>query len=290
MIDAAGGPLLAMTAMAFGLVVGSFLNVVIHRLPEGRSIAYPGSHCPACEAPIAPWDNVPLLSYVLLRGRCRQCRVHISVRYPLVELLTGCLFVLVLWRFGPAWQAPLYMIFAAGLLTAAAIDLDHQIIPDEISLGGLALGMIAVPGVQAWAGASYAEALAHSALGAVVGGGTLWVVAFLHARVSVATGRQFAHWPGEGESLPRPSEADYWLWFPGLGLGDVKLLAMIGAFLGPMGVLQTIVVASAVGLVVGVAWAALIRSWRSPFGFAPAIAMGAIVAMFAPIRDWSSFL
>jgi leader peptidase (prepilin peptidase)/N-methyltransferase len=182
------------------------------------------------------------------------------------------------------------MSFAAALITAAMIDLDHQIIPDEISLGGLALGLVAVPGVQALAGTPYAQALVQSALGALVGGGTLWVVAFLHARVSVATGRQFAHWPGEGESLPRPGEADYWLWFPGLGLGDVKLLAMIGAFLGPMGVLQTILIASIVGLVVGLAWAALTRSWSSPFGFAPAIAVGAAVAMLAPVRDLAIWL
>jgi leader peptidase (prepilin peptidase)/N-methyltransferase len=182
------------------------------------------------------------------------------------------------------------MLISAGLLAAAAIDLDHQIIPDEISLGGLVLGLAAVPAVQALSGAEYGPALAQSVLGALVGGGTLWIVAFVHARVSVATGRQFAHWPGEGESLPRPSEADYWLWFPGLGLGDVKLLAMIGAFLGPMGVLQTIVAASIVGLVAGIGWAALTRSWATPFGFAPAIAVGAVLAMLAPVNEMARWL
>jgi leader peptidase (prepilin peptidase)/N-methyltransferase len=268
--------------LAFGLVVGSFLNVVIHRVPLGESIVFPGSHCPGCNEPISPFDNIPVLSYLLLRGRCRRCKVWISPRYPLVELLTGLLFVGVLWRFDPSWEALLLMVFVAGLVVAAAVDIDHQIIPDEISLGGLALGLVAMPVVKLASGTPYPAALASSCLGAFVGAGSLWIVAFVHARVSVATGRQFAHWPGEGESLPKPSEADYWLWFPGLGLGDVKLLAMIGAFVGPWGVMDTILAASVVGLVLGLGYAAVARSWNSPFGFGPAIAAGAILTLFLP--------
>ena len=116
----------------------------------------------------------------------------------------------------------------------------------------------------------------------MLGAGCLWVVAFVHARVSVATGREFAHWPGEGEAIPKPNEADYWLWFPGLGLGDVKLLAMIGAFVGPWGVLDTILAASLIGLVLGVGWALATRSWDSPFGFGPAISMGAVLSLALP--------
>lgn len=282
MLEGPGRGLLAGTALAFGLVVGSFLNVVIHRLPRGESIAFPASHCPACQTPIAPWHNVPVLSYLWLRGRCRHCGVPISLRYPAVELLTGLVFGAIFLRFGPTPLALLFMGFAAALIAAAAIDFDWQIIPDEISLGGLAVGAVAVPAVHALAGVPYLEALAHTATGALIGGGTLWVVAFLHARISVATGRTFAHWPGEGESLPRPGEADYWLWFPGLGLGDVKLLAMIGAFLGPWGVLDTILAASVLGLALGLGYGVVTRSWASPFGFGPAIAAGAILSLFVP--------
>jgi leader peptidase (prepilin peptidase)/N-methyltransferase len=269
-------------ALLFGMVIGSFLNVVIHRLPLGESVVHPPSHCPGCDNPIAPYDNVPVLSYLVLRGRCRHCKTHISLRYPAVELLTGLVFVAIVWQLGPTWQALLIMLWSAGLIAAAGVDIDHQIIPDEISLGGLAVGLVAMPLARTAAGVPYTDALLQSALGALVGGGALWSVAFLHARVSVATGRQFAHWPGEGEDLPKPSEADYWLWFPGLGLGDVKLLAMVGAFVGVWGVLHTIIAASVIGLVMGVGWALMTRRWDAPFGFGPAIALGAIASLFLP--------
>ena len=269
-------------AFLFGLVIGSFLNVVIFRLPEGQSIVSPGSRCPGCEAPIAWYDNVPVLSFLVLRGRCRHCRLAISYRYPSVELLTGLVFALIAWRFGAGWLMPLYALFAAGLITAALIDFDRQLIPDEISLGGLACGLLLAP-LASWAlGAGYLGALAESGLGAVLGGGLLCSVAFLHARVSVALGRSFEHWPGEGAEVPKPSSADYWLWFPGMGLGDVKLLAMIGAFLGPWGVLETIVTASLLGLVLGLAYAAVTRKLNAPFGFGPAIAAGALLALLFP--------
>ena len=269
-------------AFLFGLVIGSFLNVVIFRLPEGQSIVSPGSRCPGCEAPIAWYDNVPVLSFLVLRGRCRHCRLGISYRYPSVELLTGLVFALIAWRFGAGWLMPLYALFAAGLITAALIDFDRQLIPDEISLGGLACGLLLAP-LASWAlGAAYLGALAESGLGAVLGAGLLWTVAFLHARVSVALGRSFEHWPGEGAEVPKPSSADYWLWFPGMGLGDVKLLAMIGAFLGPWGVLETIVTASLLGLALGLAYAAVTRKLNAPFGFGPAIAAGALLALLFP--------
>lgn len=283
-IEIAPGALLPI-ALLFGLLVGSFLNVVIHRVPEGLSIVSPPSHCPACDTPIKPWDNVPVLSYLLLRGRCRACGVGISLRYPAVELTTGLLFMAIAWRFGPSAWTVVYCVFAAALVAAAMIDHDHQIIPDAISLGGLVVALVSVPALTAWYGGSFGEALLRSALGAAIGAGVLWVVAFLHARVSVALGRRFEHWPGEGEAPPTPGEADYWLWFPGLGLGDVKLLGMIGAVVGPIGVLDTILASSLVGLLLGGAQALSRGALGRPFGFAPAIAVGTVAILFLP-RMW----
>jgi leader peptidase (prepilin peptidase)/N-methyltransferase len=280
-IEIAPGALLPM-ALVVGLLIGSFLNVVIHRVPEGLSIVSPPSHCPSCNTPIAPWDNVPLLSYAWLRGRCRSCGVGISLRYPAVELLTGLLFMAIAMRFGAGILTLVYWAFAAALVAAAMIDYDHQIIPDGISLGGLAVALVVVPLALWHQGIAYSDALVRSAAGAVVGAGVLWAVAFLHARISVAMGRRFEHWPGEGVALPRPGDADYWLWFPGLGLGDVKLLAMIGAVLGPVGVLDSILASSLVGLVLGGLQAGSRGALASPFGFAPAIAIGAIASLFLP--------
>ena len=275
-----------LSALVFGLAIGSFLNVVIYRLPAGESIVHPGSRCPGCGTAIAPWDNVPVLAWLWLRGRCRHCGSGISARYPAIELATGLMFASIAWHFGAQYMTPVWMLFGAMLLAAGAIDFDHQIIPDEISLGGLAVGLVLVPGAQMLDGASGWEAARASVVGAVLGGGTLWVVGFVHARLAVAMGREFEHWPGEGEALPRPSELDYWVWFPGLGFGDVKLMAMIGAFLGPFGVVDTILAASIVGLLMGLAWAAVTRGFASPFGFGPAIAAGAMLALFLPTRAW----
>jgi len=274
-------------AFIYGLAIGSFLNVVVFRLPEGVSIVSPGSHCPGCQAPIRWRDNVPVLSFLLLGGRCRGCHERISLRYPGVELLTGLVFALVTWRFGAGWPAVLYALFAAALIAAALIDFDHQIIPDEISLGGLVAGLVFAPVVWVVAvDVPPLEAVADSVQGALLGGGLLWSIAFFHARLSVALGRRFEHWPGEGQEPPKPSSADYWLWFPGMGLGDVKLLAMIGAFLGPWGVLETIVSASLIGLVLGLAYAAVTRKFDAPFGFGPALAAGALLSLLFPLTTW----
>lgn len=273
---------LVIVGLSFGLVVGSFLNVVIHRLPLEESVVHPPSRCPACQARIRPWDNIPILSYVLLGAACRHCGEHISLRYPAVELLTGIVFAMIAFRFGFTLETLIFCAFAAAMIVAGLVDLDHQIIPDEISLGGLVVGLIAVPLWMVHGGESIAAAFHHSFLGALLGGGMLWIVGFLHARVSVATGRKFEHWPGEGEEIPRPGDADYWMWFPGMGFGDIKLLAMIGAFLGPLGVVTTILLASVLGLVLGLGWAIFTRSWSSPFGFGPAIAGAALLALFLP--------
>jgi len=275
---------LAAYAGVLGLIVGSFLNVVIHRLPRGESIVRPGSHCPGCKRPIRVWENIPVLSYLWLRGRCRGCGARISLRYPAIELLTGGLFAAIALRYGAVPMTPLWLAFAAALVVAAAIDFDHHIIPDEISLGGLVLAVVCVPLVRFLAGTELGEALAWSAGGALLGGGVLWIVGFTHARIAVASGRRFEHWPGAGGEPPRPTSLDYWVWFPGVGFGDVKLLAMIGAVLGPVGVLETIVVASCAGLLLGLAWAAVQRRWNAPFGFGPALAAGALFVTLVPYR------
>jgi leader peptidase (prepilin peptidase)/N-methyltransferase len=270
-------------AAVFGAVVGSFLNVVIYRLPRGESIVHPGSRCPSCGRAIRAWNNVPVLAWIWLRGRCRECRAPISARYPFVEALTGALFAVIAQRFGATPMAGVWMAFGAALVAAGAIDLDHRIIPDEISLGGLVLGLTVVPLARVHEGAPASAAWLHAVTGAALGGGLLWIVGFVHARICAAAGRRFEHWPEEGADFPRPNSMDYWVWFPGMGFGDVKLLAMIGAFLGPVGVIETIIAASAVGLLFGLGWALLRRSFASPFGFGPMLAAGALLTLLVPI-------
>jgi leader peptidase (prepilin peptidase)/N-methyltransferase len=270
-------------AGALGAIVGSFLNVVIHRVPRGESIVQPRSRCPGCREPIAAWDNVPVLSWLALRGRCRHCQARISVRYPLIELLTGAAFVAIAWTHGASALTLLWWVFAAGLIAAAGIDFDERWIPDSISLGGLALGLLLVPLAHAHAGVPYASALAESGAGALLGGGSLWLVGFAHARLSQALGREFAHWPGEGAEPPRFPSLDYFTWFPGLGFGDVKLMAAVGAFLGPLGVAQSILLAALLGLIVGLATLVARRDASAPFGFGPAIAAAALVVASLPL-------
>ena len=185
-------------SFALGLFIGSFLNVVIHRLPRGESVVRPRSRCPACATTIAARDNIPLLSFLLLRGRCRHCRARISARYPLVELVCGAAFAAITAAHGPTLFAALLCCFAALLLASAGIDYDEQWIPDRLSLGGLLLGLVAVPVAHALSGAHYAHALAATARGALTGAGVLWSVGFLHARLCAQLGRRFQHWPGSG--------------------------------------------------------------------------------------------
>ncbi|MFP6654841.1 MAG: prepilin peptidase, partial [Myxococcota bacterium] len=268
--------------LIFGLIIGSFLNVVIHRVPLGLSVVSPRSRCPTCKEQISGWDNIPIISYLILRGHCRRCEASISMRYPAVEFLTGLLFMAIAWRFGMTWWTPIYCLFAAGLVAAALIDFEVQIIPDGISLGGLVLAMGVIPVLHISEGIPIVAAFRESAVGALVGAGVLWAVAFIHARISVALGREFDHWPGQGESLPRPTEADYWLWFPGLGLGDIKLLGMIGAVVGAAGVLNVILAACLIGLILGGAQALSRGALGAPFGFAPSIALAALVSLFLP--------
>jgi leader peptidase (prepilin peptidase)/N-methyltransferase len=208
-------------SLCFGLVFGSFTNVLVARLPEGKSIAYPASHCPGCQAPILRRHNVPLLGYLALRGRCRACRQPISPRYPVIEALGGILFLAADLRYG--WSPALLVRdwpFLTILLAVTFIDLEHRIIPDKLSLGGLALGL-----ATGWLAEdlSWLQCVEGAALGFAIFYGMAWAY-------SVFAGRQ------------------------GLGGGDIKLLAMLGAFLGPAGVLATIVISSISGSVIGIGW------------------------------------
>lgn len=242
-------------ALALGLCVGSFLNVVIYRMPRGLSVVRPGSACPSCRAPIAWWDNVPLLSFALLRGRCRRCGARIAWRYPLVELVTAGLFALVFIRFGATPAALAYLAFVAALVAVTFIDLDHRIIPDRITLAGAALGLLLAPVTgRGWIGA---------AAGAVAGGGALLLLALAYERIRGVAG---------------------------MGGGDVKFAAMAGAFLGLQGIFVTLFLASFVGSLAGILLMARgsgTRMTALPFGtfLAPAAAVAlfwgpALVALY----------
>ncbi len=238
--------MLLLAGFVFGAAIGSFLNVCIHRLPLGQSIVFPPSHCPGCDARIQNRDNIPLLSYLLLRGHCRACGGQISPRYPAVEALSGLMLVVLLDRFGLSPAVAMYAAFVAALIVISCIDLDHQIIPDAISLPGIPIGV-------ACAALGYGPSLMDSAIGVLIGGGTLWAVA---AGYHALTGRE------------------------GMGGGDIKLLAMIGAFLGWRGVLVTLVLGSFVGAAVGIGLIVLRGGdTRVPIPFGPFLAAGAVCAL-----------
>ena len=244
-------------ALAFisGLVLGSFLNVCIRRVPAGESIVRPGSHCPECGAAIEFYDNVPIISYLVLRGNCRACGKRIPLRYAVVELLTGLAMAALVHHFGVTPLLPVHAAFLATLIVITFIDLDHQIIPDVISLPGIVIGLVC-------AAVGLGPSLAASVGGLMLGGGFLWAVA---AGYEWLTTRE------------------------GMGGGDIKLLAMIGAFLGWNGVLTTLLIASFSGAIVGGGLVVLRRTdSRSPIPFGPFLAGGATIALFLGSRltDW----
>lgn len=239
----------------FGAVVGSFLNVCIYRIPLGISIAYPPSRCPGCGASIPFYLNIPVLGYLMIRGRCASCREPISALYPVIEALTGLFAVALFMRFGPSVELFVYFAFISALLVISFIDLEHRIIPDVISLPFIALGFaasffLASPGVAA------------SGLGILLGGGVLLAIAV-------------------GYHLVTGSE--------GMGGGDIKLLAMIGAFTGWEGVLVTLLLGSFIGALVGSAVIlAKGKGSRFKIPFGPFLAGGAVVHLFYGHRlmDW----
>lgn len=239
---------------AFGLIVGSFLNVCIHRLPRNESLVWPGSHCPSCGKPIRWFDNVPVLSYALLAGRCRQCRTRIPLKYPLVELATLGLFLAHYWALG--WQPLLAvrLLFSAALVVLFVIDLEHQILPNRITLPGVAAGLLA--------SVFFEPGWRDSLLGILLGGGLLLAIAEAYFRV-------------------RREE--------GLGLGDVKMLAMVGAFLGWPQVLVTLVLSSVAGSLVGIALVVAGRGtmkYALPYGTFLALGAAASSLMGDTIVAW----
>jgi leader peptidase (prepilin peptidase)/N-methyltransferase len=245
-------------AFVLGAVIGSFLNVCIYRIPAGESVVAPRSRCPHCLTTIRWYHNLPILSWILLRGRCAYCGAPFSIRYPLVEALTGVLFALFLYRFGLHPVTPVAWLLVAALVAISFIDLDHQIIPDVISLPGIPIGFLCsfvIPWVS-WQ---------SSLLGILLGGGIL---------LAIALGYE---WLTKQE---------------GMGLGDVKLLAMLGAFLGAPAILPIIFCASILGTVIGVPVMLVTRAGRKlaiPFG--PFLATAALVYLFFvekidPVARW----
>ncbi|MGK2905936.1 MAG: prepilin peptidase [Desulfuromonadales bacterium] len=241
-----------------GSIIGSFLNVCIYRIPAGLSIVRPRSRCPQCETPIAWYHNLPILSWILLKGRCATCAAPFSVRYPLVEALTGVLFALFFYRFAFHPVTPVILLLVAVLVVITFIDLDHQIIPDVISLPGIPIGFLCsflVPWVS-WQ---------DSLLGILLGGGSLLTIALGY------------------ELLTRKE---------GMGFGDVKLLAMLGAFLGWSAIFPIIFIGSLLGTLVGIPLMLIKKAdgkLAVPFG--PFLSAAALIHLFFvqhldPIMRW----
>jgi leader peptidase (prepilin peptidase)/N-methyltransferase len=224
-----------------GLAVGSFLNVCIYRLPRNESLAWPASHCTACDRPLAWYENVPVISWLALRGRCRTCRSTISVRYPIVEMITGAMFLAGYLAFGLTPLLPVRLLFACAMVVLFAIDLEHQILPNEITLPGIVIGFVCSvflhPGVRS------------SLIGLLVGGLFPFLIAEAYLRIR---GRE------------------------GMGMGDFKMLAMVGAFLGWPLVWVTLILSCVLGIVIG--GGALVVSRR---GLATRIPFGTFIAVAA---------
>ncbi len=239
-------------AFLAGLLVGSFLNVCVHRLPRDLSVVRPRSFCPACARTVAWYDNIPLVSFLLLKGCCRYCGARIGWRYPVVELLTALVFLLAVFQHGAGLQAAKLAVFGALLVGLVFADIETRILPDEMTLGGLVAGVVLSAYVPLHAGLLHIFfpdwgprilSVAESVLGAGVSSFALWGVGALYFKIR---GRE------------------------GLGFGDVKMVAMIGAFLGLHGALLTIMLGSLAGSVLGLAYILATRkavsTYELPFG------------------------
>ena len=263
-------------AFVLGLVVGSFLNVCILRIPAGQSVVRPASHCPNCDQAIAPYDNIPVLSWLLLRARCRHCKTPISALYPAVELLTGALFAACALAFGLHLAALKWAVFSALLIVLAITDLRERILPDKVNLAGALLGLAwsaAIPvddGTSLWlAGRLFAFppppralSIADALLGAAAGAGILWLFA-------------------EGYFRLRGRE--------GMGLGDVKMMAMAGTFLGVKAAVLTIMAGALLGSLLGAAFMLFRRTgseYELPFGTFLAAAAALVVFYGPPVLSW----
>ncbi len=240
----------AIAAFLFGSIVGSFLNVCIYRMPRDFSIVSPSSRCPSCNTPIRPYDNIPLISFLILGGRCRYCKARISLRYPVIEALNGLLYVSALWRFGLGWYTPVLFAFCSAMIVITFIDIDFQIIPDVITLPGIAIGLVAASMIlpDPFDRASLLG-FKEAAIGLLSGGALFYLIALL----------------SKG----------------GMGGGDIKMMAMVGAFLGWKGMLLTTFAGSLAGSLIGIflmVFKGKGRKTKIPFG--PFLAMGAILSLF----------
>ena len=246
-------------ATLFGLVWGSFLNVVIHRLPLGLSLVSPRSRCPSCEKPVAAYDNVPLLSYVVLGGRCRHCNASISIRYPAIEAAVGAASLFAFVRHGAGLPAAAELAFVAAMVALIFIDFDHQILPNSITLPGTVVGL-------ALSGPRPEISFVDAVLGAFLGAGLLFLVAEIYFRL-------------------RKLE--------GLGMGDVKMMAMVGAYLGWKGVLLTLFLGSLSGSLIGLMVMAQRRGGlKTKLPFGTFLGIGAITTVYfgEPLMNWYSGL
>lgn len=243
---------LTLLAFFFGACIGSFLNVCIHRIPREESVVHPRSHCPHCGYMIPWYHNIPLVSWVALRAKCAQCRAPISARYFLVELLTAFLFLLVWNRFGASVLTPVYWLAVSGLILGTFVDFEHLIIPDRVTLGGMIIGValsVCFP-VLHGLGNRY-QSLTASVLGLVVGSGLLLAVAWL------------GRWVFKKDAM---------------GMGDVKLLGAMGAFLGWKAVIFIIMLSSVAGSLVGGVMVLMRRKeWQSQIPYGPYLALAALL-------------
>jgi len=230
-----------------GLIVGSFSNVCIYRIPKNESIIFPASHCPKCHSPIKPTDNIPLLSYILLKGRCRNCKSKISIQYPIVELLTGLIYLIIYLIYGLNIQTLIYIILSSSLIIIAFVDLNEQVILGVLSLPGIAIGLILssfVPYIS----------FINSALGVLVGGGIILIIRFAGSVIF------------KKESM---------------GLGDIELAAMVGAFLGWRYIIISLFLGFFLGALAGIILIlSKIKSREDVVPFGPFIVLGSFITLF----------
>ncbi len=239
--------MLELFSIIFGALIGSFLNVCICRLPREESIVTIGSHCPQCNNPIRFYDNIPVLSYVLLKGKCRYCGKPISIQYPVVEGITALSSWVLFTTYGPSLSYFFFFAFVAALIVITVIDLQHQIIPDVISLPGMGVGLL---GSLTLTHLSFLNSLG----GLLLGGGSLFLVATVY------------QWLFKRE---------------GMGGGDVKLLGMIGAFLGWKAVILTILLSSLIGSLIGILVMVLKgKNFKYAIPFGPFLSLGAVLTLF----------
>jgi leader peptidase (prepilin peptidase)/N-methyltransferase len=255
---------LTLLAFFFGACWGSFLNVCIHRIPREESVVTPRSHCPGCGHLIAWYDNIPLLSWLALRARCRSCGTRISARYFLVELLTAVLFLMVWNRYGFDLRTPIYWVVVFGLVLGTFVDLEHMIIPDRCTIGGMILGVAASAAAPVLHDTdSHLRSVVVSLIGLAAGFGSLWLVG------------QIGRWIFKKDAM---------------GFGDVKLMGAIGAFFGAPAVLFTIMVSALLGSVAGVAMILLGgKEWQSRIPYGPYIAAAALLWMLGGHTWWTNY-